>query len=234
MYRGQRLEASIRPFLQGSYESRDYTRAVRGDSCADNRRKDKDIKKVYTIVLFEESAGEFHKFPEEYIHYIKQRSDTGLEIDLLQEYIFIAIDIFKKILHNKGVEKCNKLDAWMLFLSVDDPEKIMKLIEKYPEFEPLYREVYEMCRNMEDFMGIFSEELAILDKNTVDYMIDEMQNTIDEQKETIDILEGRLGRMENLNRLNQRLIEDNRIEDLAYAAGDGAFQEKLLEEYGLL
>ncbi len=153
---------------------------------------------------------------------------------MLQEYIFIAIDIFKKILHNKGVEKCNKLDAWMLFLSVDDPEKIMKLIEKYPEFEPLYREVYEMCRNMEDFMGIFSEELAILDKNTVDYMIDEMQNTIDEQKETIDILEGRLGRMENLNRLNQRLIEDNRIEDLAYAAGDGAFQEKLLEEYGLL
>ena len=153
---------------------------------------------------------------------------------MLQEYIFIAIDIFKKILHNKGVEKCNKLDAWMLFLSVDDPEKIMKLIEKYPEFEPLYREVYEMCRDMEDFMGIFSEELAILDKNTVDYMIDEMQNTIDEQKETIDILEGRLGRMENLNRLNQRLIEDNRIEDLAYAAGDGAFQEKLLEEYGLL
>ena len=80
-------------------------------------------------------------------------------------------------------------------------------------------------------MGIFSEELAILDKNTVDYMIDEMQNTIDEQKETIDILEGRLGRMENLN---QRLIEDNRTEDLIRGSVDRAFQEKLLEEYGLL
>lgn len=103
-----------------------------------------------------------------------------------QEYTFIALDNFKNILHNKDIKKCNKLDAWMIFLSVDDPEMIIQLIEAYPEFEVLYKEVYEMCRNMEDFMGIFSEELAILDKNTVDYMIDEMQNTIDEQKDMID------------------------------------------------
>jgi predicted RNase H-like nuclease len=35
-------------------------------------------------------------------------------------------------------------------------------------------------------MGMFSEELAVLDRNTVKYMIDEMQNEIDEQKHTID------------------------------------------------
>ena len=33
---------------------------------------------------------------------------------------------------------------------------------------------------------MFSEELYELDKNTVQYMIDELQDTIDEQKETID------------------------------------------------
>lgn len=190
----------------------------------------KDIKKVYTIVLFEESAGEFHRFPKEYIHYMKQRSDTGLKMELLQEYTFVAIDIFKDILHNNGVEKCNKLDAWMLFFSVDEPELIMKLIYVYPEFEALYKEVYEMCRNMEDFMGIFSEELAILDKNTVDYMIDEMQNTIDEQRETIDELKRR---QYSLNQLNQKLIADNRIEDLARSVGDEEFQNQLLMEYGL-
>lgn len=155
----------------------------------------KDIKKVYTIVFFEESVGEFHKFPKQYIHHMKQKSDTGLAIELLQEYTFIAIDIFKDILQNKGVEKCNKLDAWMLFLSVDEPELIEQLITEYPGFKQLYREVYEMCRNMEDFMGIFSEELAILDKNTVDYMIDEMQNTIDEQKDTIDKLEEEIAKL---------------------------------------
>ena len=35
-------------------------------------------------------------------------------------------------------------------------------------------------------MGMFSEELAVLDRNTVKYMIDEMQNEIDEQKQTIE------------------------------------------------
>lgn len=175
--------------------------------------------------------GEFHKFPKQYIHHMKQRSDTGLAIELLQEYTFIAIDIFKDILHNKGVKECNKLDAWILFLSVDEPELIIQLIGEYPEFEPLYREVYEMCRNMEDFMGIFSEELAILDKNTVDYMIDEMQNTIDEQDKTINKLKKR---QNNLNRLTQSLIADNRLEELARSAEDEEFQDQLLLEYGLL
>ena len=36
-------------------------------------------------------------------------------------------------------------------------------------------EVYELCRNTEEVMRMFSEELAILDKNTVQYMIEEMQ-----------------------------------------------------------
>ena len=34
-------------------------------------------------------------------------------------------------------------------------------------------------------MGLFSKELQILDKNTVQYMIDQMQDTIDEQQNTI-------------------------------------------------
>lgn len=141
----------------------------------------KDIKKVYTIILFENSVKEFHKFPRTYIHRMRQQSDSGVEIDLLQEYVFITLDIFKEILHNKGVKSCNRLEAWLVFLSADDPEIIMELIQEYPEFEALYEEIYEMCRNMGDFMGIFSEELAILDKNTVDYMIDEMQDMLDEK-----------------------------------------------------
>lgn len=80
-------------------------------------------------------------------------------------------------------------------------------------------------------MGIFSEELAILDKNTVDYMIDEMQNTIDEQDKTINKLKKR---QNNLNRLTQSLIADNRLEELARSAEDEGFQDQLLLEYGLL
>ena len=35
-------------------------------------------------------------------------------------------------------------------------------------------------------MGLFSKELIELDQNTVDFMIDEMQDTIDAQKIEID------------------------------------------------
>ena len=55
----------------------------------------------------------------------------------------------------------------------------MKLIKAYPQFKPMYEKVYEMCRNMEDIMGLFSKELRELDRNTVQLMIDEMQEELD-------------------------------------------------------
>lgn len=39
--------------------------------------------------------------------------------------------------------------------------------------------------NIEGVMDMFSEELYELDKNTVEYMIDEMQETVDRQKQII-------------------------------------------------
>ena len=154
-----------------------------------NKRKNfrySDIKKVYTIVFFEKSSSDFHKFPNTFIHRSKQQTDTGLQIDLLQEYIFISLDIFKNNLQNKGISKGNELEAWLTFLSVDDPRWILKLIETHPKFKKLYLEIYEACRNTEVFMGLFSKELLELDQNTVDFMIDEMQDTIDAQKLQIE------------------------------------------------
>ncbi|MCD7817566.1 MAG: Rpn family recombination-promoting nuclease/putative transposase, partial [Lachnospiraceae bacterium] len=58
----------------------------------------KDMKKVYTIVLFEKSPKEYHKIPHSYIHCGRPTFDTGLQIELLQEYIYIPLDIFKKYL----------------------------------------------------------------------------------------------------------------------------------------
>ena len=94
----------------------------------------RDIKKVYTIVFYERSTKEFHEFEDIYIHHSRQETDTGLKIDLLQEYDFIALDIFRKKLQNKGVAKNNRLEAWLAFLSEDDPELIVNLIDLYPDF----------------------------------------------------------------------------------------------------
>lgn len=96
----------------------------------------------------------------------------------------IPLDIFRKNQHNKDNKIENKLEAWLTFLSIDDPDMILYLIEKYPEFCPMYEEAYRLCLNIEEVMQMFSKELAELDRNTVQLMIDEMQDEINEQKKT--------------------------------------------------
>ena len=174
----------------------DYCTGVKGEK--KKAFSYKDIKSVYTIVFFETSIKEFHEYPQNYIHKFKQQSDTGLELEFLQKYVFIPLDIFRGITHNN---LRNKTEAWLTFLSTDEPEIIIELISQYPEFKEMYEEIYVMCQNVEKVMEMFSKELIQLDRNTVQYMIDEMQDTIDVQKEeleakqeTIDTQKGELER----------------------------------------
>lgn len=135
----------------------------------------KEIKKVYTIVLFEKSNAAFTKFSkEQYIHRFEQKSDTGVEMDLLQEYTFICLDIFNNTIHNEGRKIESRLEEWLVFLSQDDPDMIINLLNCNPEFKKIYDEVYTICLNMERMMSMFSKELEILDRNTVKLMVDEM------------------------------------------------------------
>ena len=45
------------------------------------------IKNVYLIVIYEKSPKEFKEFPNTYYHHARQVFDSGLKLDLLQEYI---------------------------------------------------------------------------------------------------------------------------------------------------
>lgn len=140
----------------------------------------KDVKNVYTIVLFEKSEKRYHEFSDEiYIHHIEARSDTGLEVNMLQRYTYICLDIFRNVIQNKDRKIKNNLEKWLIFLSEDNPEMILRLVNEAPEFKNLYEEVYNICQNVERMMEMFSKELEILDRNTVRYMIDEMQDELD-------------------------------------------------------
>lgn len=170
----------------------------------------KDVKNVYTIVLFEKSEKKYHDFSEQiYVHHMEQKSDTGIQADLLQKYTFICLDIFRDVIQNKDGEIENNLEKWLLFLSEDNPERIMQLVEKVPEFKALYEEVYTICQNVERMMEMFSKELEILDKNTVRYMIDEMQEELEGQKKEI---KGQQKKLEDQSRI---IHEDaKRIEEM--------------------
>ena len=150
----------------------------------------KKIKTVYTIVIFEHSSKEFWEFPKEYLHIFRQQSNTGLQIKLLQEFYFLPLDIFRKNMDNKPIT--SELEAWLAFLSFDEPERILELITKYPEFRAMYQNIYEMCLNMEKVMSLFSKELIEMDHNTVLYMIDEMQLELDQKKGELEQTQGEL------------------------------------------
>ena len=172
------------------------------------------IKPVYTIVFYESSPGIFHRFPDTYIHHFRQTSDTGLEIELLEKYTFIALDNFRAILQNKGIN--NRLEAWLVFLSVDDPEWIERLIREYPEFRAMYNEVYEMCRNLEEVMNMYSKELQELDEGTIQYMMDEMQEQLREKDDRLKEKDDRLKEKDDrLKEKDDRLKEqDDRLKEL--------------------
>ena len=146
----------------------------------------KDIKEVYTIVLFEQSTSAFHQFPDTYLHYFEQKSNTGIEINLLQKYLFVPLDIFREIQHNKHIRIENRLEAWLVFLSMDEPEAVISVIEKYSDFKAMYGQIYEICQNIEEVMGMFSRELRELNRNTVQLMIDEMQEELNQVKRKVE------------------------------------------------
>ncbi len=91
--------------------------------------------------------------------------------------MFIPLDIFRKSMENKPIG--TPLEAWLAFLSFTSPERIEELITSYPQFKVMYQEIYELCLNTEKVMNVYSKELEILDRNTVLYMIDEMQEEIE-------------------------------------------------------
>ena len=173
----------------------------------------KSIHPVYTIVLIEQSPHIFSEFPDQYIHRFSQQSDTGLSLDLIQNFIFIPLDIFKKKHQNENID--TELDAWLTFLSTDEPDEVMQLCDAYPFFKDIYKHIYEICRNTEDIMGIFSEALAELDRNTVDYMIDELKKNNDQLKDERDQLQDKIEQMQEqaLNDKKQFQNERKQFQD---------------------
>ena len=154
----------------------------------------------------EQSPAKFHKFPDTYTHIFYQQSNTGLEMNLLQNYIFVPLDILRDSVQNKGIR--NRLDAWLAFFSMDSPEIVEELITKFPDFKAMYEHIYSICNNVERVMNMYSEELRILDRNTVQYMVDQMQEQIDQQNKQIDSQSRQINaQREELDAANRKILE---------------------------
>lgn len=160
---------------------RQYTSVRKESKKSEDAFSYKKMRPVYSIIILEKSTSEFQLFPQEYIHHSRQTFDTGLSIELIQEYVFIPLDVFRTIVHNNGIR--NELEAWLAFLAFDDPKTIWEIRNAYPKFDALYQDMFEFRKDPEEVLNMFSRELQIMDENTIQYMIDELQLQVEKERE---------------------------------------------------
>ena len=142
----------------------------------------KDLKPVHLFILMEKSPKEFHEFPDKYIHERRISYSSGLELPSLSHITYISLDTFNSMGQNISTE----LDAWLTFFSCPDPEHIVSLVQKYPKFLEYYKDIAVFRTQPKELIYMFSEALEILDRNTANYMIDELAQEVKEAKLELD------------------------------------------------
>lgn len=59
-------------------------------------------------------------------------------------------------------------------------------MQEYPWLEEIYEEIAMLRQNPEEVLCMFSEALRILDRNTVKYMIEELQKEVEEERKKVE------------------------------------------------
>ena len=151
----------------------------------------------------------------------------------------------------KSLKELNLLDKFLFDEAMDDPENVKTMLDiillntrgKHPEL--VSPELIELLKYMERSTDEVSGEckskriqemhrrvcqIKASEKTEVKYMQTWEEKLLIKQE---GIAEGKQIGTEQINRLNQRLIEQGRFEDLTKAASDKVYQEKLLKEFGI-
>ena len=150
----------------------------------------------------------------------------------------------------KSLKELNLLDKFLFDEAMDDPENVKTMLDiilsqntnrKHPEL--VSTELIELLKYMEHSTDEVSEvckseriqkmhrricQIKASEKTEVKYIQTWEEKILIKQE---GIAEGKQIGVEQINRLNQRLIEQGRFDDLTKAASDKVYQEKLLKEF---
>lgn len=166
----------------------------------------KNLKKVHTIVFFEQSNSKLISGLDErmYFHEGKTRFNSGIKMELLQEFHLISLDTFKKYRYSDIINnnvKITKYDfdeneynhvvsddikrARLKYLSLfvtEDVADMKRLIKVFPELSDIVHDMGVYMEDLGNTFDTFSEALRILDRNTADYMVDEYRKEVESAK----------------------------------------------------
>ena len=140
----------------------------------------KDMRTVYTIVMYEKSPNECLKdrFANIYLHHGRTIFNTGVNLSLLQEYYVVNLDVFK---NSKYAKDINDLNAWLSLLTADSTDNLATLISNYPWMESICQDISEYLYRPEEVISMFSKALKKMDENTVNFMIEQMKKALEEK-----------------------------------------------------
>lgn len=181
----------------------------------------KDMRKVHTIILFEDSNKSLISDMDKslYFHVGKTKFNTGIKIELLQDFVLVSLDTFKKYRYSDIKEgrteitdydydssqyndelvsekmKRDRLKFLSLFVA-ETPQEIDRLIETFPDLESVRQDINEYLERPGEVLSMFSEALRILDRNTAELMVDRMRDEIVDLQEQNDELTGRIDELE--------------------------------------
>lgn len=214
----------------------------------------KDMRPVHTIILFENSSSSLISEVDKalYFHVGKTKFNTGIKIKLLQDYVLVSLDTFKKYRYSdirkgrievtkydydrtqyseKQVTEKMKLDRlkYLSLFVAETPVEIERLIEIFPDLESVRQDINEYLERPREVLNMFSEALRILDRNTAELMVDRMKDGVDELKVQKGKLEAQNGELEAQN---EALKASFKEKDAAIEAKDAEIGrlKKLLEE----
>ena len=221
----------------------------------------KDMRPVHTIILFENSSSSLISEVDKalYFHVGKTKFNTGIKIKLLQDYVLVSLDTFKKYRYSdirkgrievtkydydrtqyseKQVTEKMKLDRlkYLSLFVAETPVEIERLIEIFPDLESVRQDINEYLERPREVLNMFSEALRILDRNTAELMVDRMKDEMDELKVQKGKLEAQNGELEaqngELEAQNEALKASFKEKDAAIEAKDAEIErlKKLLEE----
>jgi hypothetical protein len=89
----------------------------------------------------------------------------------------ISLDPFRSVVQNIDTEQ----KAWLSFLTADDPDEIVRLVNAYPDFPPCYWDIISFRRRPKELITTFSDALREMDRNTKVYMVEQLAKEVQEK-----------------------------------------------------
>lgn len=151
----------------------------------------RDMSKVVSIVIMEQSPQIFYVNTGAYIHQGRMQYNTGVQLNDLFENFYICLDTYKDFIHT-GIKIRNRREAWMLFLSSTELDDIMKVCEYDPQFIPLYQQVFDFGKDVDELVKTFTDALHEMDRNEERLMVEELQEELKLEKMHNEQLKGKM------------------------------------------